>query len=281
MKRKASKELAMLAAVMLVWAVVPTVFVAPALAEEDLAIELAEPAIEAENEEDILITTQADECPKGGEHTWEIKIQKATFNQSGTYYGVCTKCGIDGREIGAMVPLVPITEVKLSKTTYTYNGTAHKPTVMVYTPDGPMAPDQYKVTYSNNVNAGTKTAIAKLTMTSNWFEGTKRLKFTIKPAANTLAVTGKTATASYASVKKANVVVKRAKAMTVKKAQGTVTYKKKSGNKNFTINKKTGNVTVKKGTKKGTYKIKAQVTAAGNTNYNSISKVVTFKVTVA
>ena len=39
-------------------------------------------------------------------------------------------------------------------------------------------------------------------------------------------------------------------------------------------------VNVKKGTKKGTYKIKVIVTAAGNANYNAGSKTVTVKVKV-
>ena len=54
-----------------------------------------------------------------------------------------------------------------------------------------------------------------------------------------------------------------------------------SGNKGITINKKTGKVTVNKGLKKGTYKVKATVKAAGNNKYKaSLAKNVTFKVKV-
>ena len=85
-------------------------------------------------------------------------------------------------------------------------------------------------------------------------------------------------TVSLSKVTKAAQTV--ASPVTVSKAQGTVTYKKSSGNANITVDSKTGKLTVKKGTKKGTYTIKVQVKAAGNTNYNASTKTVTLKVIV-
>ena len=41
-----------------------------------------------------------------------------------------------------------------------------------------------------------------------------------------------------------------------------------------------GKVTVKKGLKKGTYKVKVKVKAAGNKNYKAATKTVTFKINV-
>ncbi len=94
------------------------------------------------------------------------------------------------------------------------------------------------------------------------------------------------------TVKTAKKTVKRSKvkskkqvisgAILVKKNQGKVSYKKvkKGSSSALTINKKTGKITVKKGTKKGTYKIKVKVTAAGNSNYKSGSKTVTVKIQV-
>lgn len=74
------------------------------------------------------------------------------------------------------------------------------------------------------------------------------------------------------------------KLITVKKAIGKVTYKVTGGNKKskkaLKINSKTGKITVKKKTKKGTYKIKVKVSAAGNKNYKSGSKTVTVTVKV-
>ena len=50
--------------------------------------------------------------------------------------------------------------------------------------------------------------------------------------------------------------------------------------KYFKINKTTGKVTVKKGLKKGTYKIKVKVSAAGDNNYKSGNKTVTLTIKV-
>jgi len=84
----------------------------------------------------------------------------------------------------------------------------------------------------------------------------------------------------FAKVKKKKQTVKRAKAIMISKAQGTVTYAKSSGNKKITVNKKTGNITVKKGLKKGTYKVKIKVKAAGNKSYKAKTKTVTVKIRV-
>ena len=58
-----------------------------------------------------------------------------------------------------------------------------------------------------------------------------------------------------------------------------MTYKKKSGSKNLSISS-AGKITVKKGKKKGTYRMKVIVTAAGNAKYEKGSKTVTVKVKV-
>ena len=65
-----------------------------------------------------------------------------------------------------------------------------------------------------------------------------------------------------------------------KMGQGKLAYAKKSGSKKITINKKTGNVTVKKGIKKGKYKVKINVTAAGNKNYKKATKPVNVTIRV-
>ena len=93
--------------------------------------------------------------------------------------------------------------------------------------------------------------------------------------ANTMTVTAAVKTASAKKVKKRAVTVRP---LQVKRAVGTVTYKKLSGSKKLTISKKSGKVTVKKGTKKGTYKIRVRVRASGNQYYNA--KTQNVKVTV-
>ena len=97
---------------------------------------------------------------------------------------------------------------------------------------------------------------------------------------NTMTVTCKTVKIKRKKLKKRTVKIARSKALTVKDAQGTVTYVKVSGNKKIKINKTTGNITVKKRLKKGTYRIKVDVTAQGNDDYNPLTLTRYFKVKV-
>ncbi len=106
--------------------------------------------------------------------------------------------------------------------------------------------------------------------------------------ANPLAVKAKTAKVKYSKLKKKSQSVKRSKVIAItKKGQGTVKYKlssvkkgSKSFKKYFKINAKSGKVTIKKGLKKGVYKVKVKVSAAGNANYKAAEKTVTFKIRV-
>ena len=73
--------------------------------------------------------------------------------------------------------------------------------------------------------------------------------------------------------------------ITIRKAKGKITYKlirinKKKQRKYFKIHKKTGTVSVKKGLKKGTYKLKIKVRAAGTAKYKARNKTVTVTVFV-
>ena len=110
-----------------------------------------------------------------------------------------------------------------------------------------------------------------------------------EPKPNTLfSVNPKTAKIKYKKLKKKAQTVSNSKVMTVSNAQGALNYslvsvkrgKSKKYKKYFKINAKTGNVTVKKKLKKGTYKITCKVTAAGNADYLSAIKTVTFKIKV-
>ena len=97
---------------------------------------------------------------------------------------------------------------------------------------------------------------------------------------NTLKARGKTVNIKYKKLKKNNQTVKRSKAISVSGAKGTVSYRKISGNKKIKISKKNGRITVKKGLKKGKYKLKVRVTAAGKGAYLKKSKKVTVIVKV-
>ena len=80
-------------------------------------------------------------------------------------------------------------------------------------------------------------------------------------------------------LKKKNQTVKAKKAVTVKKAVGKVTYAKASGNKKITV-APNGKITIQKGLKRGKYKVKIKVTAAGNSKYLPLTKKITVTVVV-
>ena len=117
-----------------------------------------------------------------------------------------------------------------------------------------------------------------------WSDGTtdpKTIVWTIVKAPNPMKLKTKTATVKRSLVKKKAQKLLRSKVLTfTKTAKGKVTYTKLSGSGKLSISKTTGNVTVKKNTKKGTYRIKVKVRAAGNGNYKALSKNVTLTVKV-
>ena len=92
--------------------------------------------------------------------------------------------------------------------------------------------------------------------------------------ANPLSAAGRTISTKAATLKKKVVKFTKAKAFKVNNAQGKVTFTKKSGNAKVIVSKG-GIVKVKKGLKKGTYKIKVKVRAAGNDSYKAKNKTVT------
>ncbi len=113
------------------------------------------------------------------------------------------------------------------------------------------------------------------------YGGTCFFEYMIKKGANPLKVKAKTFKIKSSSLKKRSRTVKRSKVIkTVTTGAGIVTYKKTSGNKKITINKKTGKVTLKKGLKKGTYKVKVTVKAAGNSYYKAKTQKLTLKIRV-
>ena len=134
----------------------------------------------------------------------------------------------------------------------------------------------YKLSYKNNINAGTATVTAT---GIGRYAGSASDKFIILKAKNTLKAKGKTATVSASRLAKKAQSLKRAKVISISKAKGTVTFKKKNGSKKILISKK-GKVTVKKGLAKGTYKVTVKVKAKGTKNYKAKTKTVTFRIRV-
>lgn len=101
-------------------------------------------------------------------------------------------------------------------------------------------------------------------------------------APNPLDVEGKTVKVKYKRIKKKKKIIGRRKVIKyIKRGKGTMTFIKVKGNKKITIDRHTGKVTIKKGLKKGSYKVKAEVLAAGDGGHiASPTKKVTFKIKV-
>lgn len=217
-----------------------------------------------------------------GVHFIVLRNMRATPDLDGGRMYACTTEGCDVR--GDIIEKIsrPF-DFKLSKTSYTFDGTAKKPSVTeVKDEEGSLidAAD-YKVSYSNNVKAG-KTARVIVTFDSEKYSGSKTIYFTINKAANTFKIKAKTATVKYKKLRKKTQAIKVASVIRfVNKGQGAKTYVRVSGNKKISVNKKTGKVTIKKGLKKGKYKVKVKVKAAGDANYKaSAYKTVTFVIKV-
>ncbi len=157
----------------------------------------------------------------------------------------------------------------------TYNGKAQTQSITVkYKGTQLYNSLDYKVSYKNNKNAGT----ASITITGlEDYAGSSVTKtFKIDKAKNPMKVSASGKTYKVKALKKK---AQSFKAIKVSKNQGKVTYKVTKKNKKLTF--KNGKVTVKKKTKKGTYKITVQVTAAGNKNYKksgTVKKTITVKV---
>lgn len=162
-------------------------------------------------------------------------------------------------------PVQPVEQTKLTKdntvikvANVTYTGKTQKPSVTVVVDGHKLTAADFTLTYSNNVNAGA----AKVTVTGKGsYTGKVSKNFTIKKADQTIAGTTVYAYDKYTVVRV--------------QAKGNVTYT--STNRNIAVvNSTSGLVNAKK---PGVVKIK--VTAAGNSNYNRATGVITLVVTPA
>lgn len=151
------------------------------------------------------------------------------------------------------------TKIKLSKKKYTYNGKKRKPKVTVTYKGKKLKKNRdYKLKYLNNIDAG-KPVVVVTGMGK--YSGTRKKKFIIKQAKNTMTVT----------LNDTSIDLKKTATFTVKKAIGQVTYTS-SNTKVATVSPK-GVITGK-----GRGSCTITVTAAGNKNYKAKKK--KFKITV-
>lgn len=171
-------------------------------------------------------------------------VTPATENRDGVITTTCTTCG----EVISETTIASIDSIKLSNTSYTYNGKEKKPTVRVRDDQGVTIPaSSYNVTYAaGRKNVGTYKV--KITFKGN-YAGTKTLSYKIVAASMGKAKVklSKTSYTYNGKAQKPSVTVKDAKGATIAKSSYTVSYA--SGRKN--VGKYTVKVTFK-GNYKGT-----------------------------
>ncbi|MBQ9360235.1 MAG: InlB B-repeat-containing protein [Lachnospiraceae bacterium] len=114
-------------------------------------------------------------------HKWSTKVtRKATCAKNGVITRTCKNCG----DIETQTIYYPKT-FKLAAASYVYSGKAIKPAVTVKGSDGKtIAAGNYTVAYSGNKNVGE--AVVAITFKGNYYSGTRKLSFIIKPKATTL-----------------------------------------------------------------------------------------------
>lgn len=155
--------------------------------------------------------------------------------------------------------IAEIASVTLSKTSYTYTGSAFKPTVTVKDSAGKtISSSYYTVTYSNNKNVGT--ASVKVVFKGN-YSGTVTRTFTIKAQAvkSSNVTLSKTSYVYTGKALKPGVTAKNSSGNKISSSYYTVTYKsnKNVGKATVTIKFK-GNYS---GTIKKTFTIKPKATS--------------------
>ena len=153
---------------------------------------------------------------------------------------------------------------------YVYTGSEIQPEPVLMLGDEVLSRDSYWTRYKDNINAGTaKMIISGKASKKARYSGALTIEFTISKAQNPAKISAAAKTVKYSALKKTKKITAP---LTVKNAAGTVRYSRVSGSKKLTVNKKNGKITINKGTKKGTYKIKVKVTAAGDANHLALSK---------
>ncbi len=188
-------------------------------------------------------------------HKYTTTTTKATISKNGKIVKKCSVCG----DIASNKTVYYPKTIKLSSTSYTYTGSAKKPTVTVKGYDGKtISSSNYTVKYTNNIKAGTATVT--VTFKGN-YSGTKKLTFKINKASTTKA-TYKLSTTSYTyngKAKTPTVTVKLSGKTLKKNTDYTVKY---SNNKNVG---KASIVITFKGNYKGTKTLIFKINPAGTT----------------
>ena len=110
-------------------------------------------------------------------HQYKSQLTKATTAKDGQTYKKCTVCGaVTGKTV-----IAKVSNIKLNKTAYTYNGKVQKPSVAVKDSKGKTLKKgtDYTVSYSSGCkNVGRYTV--KVTLKGN-YSGSKSMTYNINP----------------------------------------------------------------------------------------------------
>ncbi len=158
--------------------------------------------------------------------------------------------------------------VSLTGTRFIYNGKVQRPEIK--TIGGKVLTEG--VDYTIEWSRKSSRSAGKYTMTiigKNKYFGQKVISYRIYKAENPMTISARTLKVSYKKVRYGTQYFDRALAMSLSGSRGKLTYSKVTKNDKIGVYFKTGKFVAKKGIKKGTYKIKVKVTAAGGTNYKS------------
>jgi len=211
---------------------------------------------------------------------WAV-VTEATYDAEGLKQRKCTACGEIEEAVIPVLERVSVATGSISGlVNAVYNGKpVQQPGLKLEIGGKALVPGvDYRLSYENNVSAGVAFVLIE---GMGDYQGMTKASFKVAKAANTMKVSAKSPKVKAKALKKKAQIVKTGKAFKVKKAVGTVTYKKvaKGSAKQLKITK-TGKITVKKGTKKGNYSLKVKVTAKGDANHKPFTKTVVVKVTV-
>lgn len=229
-------------------------------------VELSETAFPYDGEEKepevLSVVMDGVELKEGTDYTVSYEDNK----ESGTAYVVITgKNGYKGEKrveftIGGKISKCKIT---LSKSAYTYDGQAKKPSITVKDGDVKLVKNQdYSISYKNNVNVGKATVTIK---GKGAYSGTVKKYYTIEKGTNTIKASNYTKTSS------AKVITFTIKPTVEKKT--TLTYK--SNNSSVKVGKTSGKVTI---AKNYVGKATITITAAATSSCEKTTKKITVTV---
>ena len=131
------------------------------------------------------------------QHSWKTSsVTKATPNRNGRLVRKCSDCG----ETTTSTIYRP-TSVKLSATTYTYNGKAKRPSVTVTDANGnTLSRSSYSVSYDRDSKSAGRHTV-KITLKGN-YSGTMKRSYTINPRATSVSKLSKKSKGFTVKVKK-------------------------------------------------------------------------------